>query len=432
MISLDTLRADHMGCYGYARPTSPNLDQLARDGVLFSEMVAASSWTVPSHMSLFTSLYPSAHGVVSVRQKLNPATPTLASVLKENGYLTAAFVSGPALDNAMGFGQGFDSYDDFTVMLPYETNVVGVPDADRLGINQAVTNPTITRLASAWLRKNSDKKFFLFLHYWDIHGDYVPPPPYDRMFTGKYTGAVSGKDIVDHAPGWEKHMAPADLAHLVDLYDGEIAHTDAEVGKVLGVLKELGLTQRTLIVVFSDHGEGFLEHGKLLHGYGLQEELLRVPLILRLPGVIPAGRKAAGAVSHIDVMPTMVRLLSLRSRHPPVFHGMDLSPAIRGDAQIPERVLFSELLKPGPLNLRAVRWQGYKLTGIVDQSGSVVLSRVSDGKDRPVDDKAASEIARFLLPAFEQGPGAVRAGAVQQAVPDPRLIERLKSLGYVQ
>ncbi|MGO8702837.1 MAG: sulfatase [Candidatus Brocadiia bacterium] len=416
VISIDTLRADHLTCYGYNRDTSPHLDQLAREGVLFENLTAVTSWTVPSHMSMLTSLYPSVHGVPAVG-KLGESVPTLAGCLAKAGYVTAAFVTGPALGHEFGFNQGFQSYDDFTVSATRRT-----------GAGDVATNPGITDLATKWLQKHSQENFFLFLHYWDCHYDYVAPAPYDKKFDPGYKGPENGRGI-----GWRKtemtaHISIMDLAHLVALYDGGIAYTDEHVGKVLQLLQDLGLSEKTLVIVLSDHGEGFLEHGLLTHGNSLYEEAIHVPLIMRLPGVLPAGKRVAGNVSHVDLMPTALGLL--HQACPSRIQGIDLSPVILGDQPVPERLIFSEL---SGLNLKVVRWGNRKLLGAMDGTlAGARLEEIAGGREKVI---AGADLKKdcpeaALRALTERAPSIPEAKAGKAIEPDADVIKRLKSLGY--
>ena len=438
LISLDTLRADHLSCYGYKRATSPRIDEVAKEGVLFENVVAASNWTIPSHMSLLTSLYPSAHRVENPNRCLGESVPTLAQVLEKQGYTTAGFVTGPNLNHRLGFHHGFQLYDDFTATMMCESNLFEDHPANITGIDDVPTDHVITNLATLWLKQHGQEKFFLFLHYWDCHNDYIPPPPYDRQFDPGYQGKENGRMVVERWKDIEARIAPADLAHLIALYDGEIAHTDDHVGQVLQLLQEMGLAEKTLLVIVSDHGEGFLEHGRILHGNTLFEELIHVPLILRLPGVIPAGRRIQDNASQVDVMPTVLGLLGIAA--PEGLQGMDLSRACRGLGGLPDRVVFSET--KGSINtdvtLRAARWGPYKL---IQQKGCqptpllVVRKGVeSDAEKTGLDDKERHKLEKMLTEALDFGLSASE-GPNRAATPskvDEATLRRLKSLGYVQ
>ena len=430
VISIDTLRADHLTCYSYNRDTSPHLDQLAKEGVLFENLTAASSWTVPSHMSMFTSLYPSVHKVQNFRIRLAEGVPTLAQCLAQSGYVTAGFVTGPALNHYFGFNRGFQSYDDFTVSKTFETTA-GQAIGFTEGIDHAVTNPVITNLATEWLKKHSQENFFLFLHYWDCHHDYIPPTPFDKKFDPDYKGKEDGRNVAMREHGIEAHISVMDLAHMVALYDGEISCTDEHVGKILQLLQDLRLSEKTLVIVLSDHGEAFLEHGKLLHGNSLYEEALHVPLIMRLPGVIPAGKRIVGNVSHVDLMPTALGLL--QQACPTQIQGIDLSPVILGDKPVPERLVYSELAHEG-LSLRAVRWGNRKLLGTTGTIAGAQLEELAGGREKVIAGadlkKACPEAA---LRALTDGPSSIaKVNPGKQNEADADLIRRLKSLGYTE
>ncbi len=433
VISIDTCRADHLTCYGYNRSTSPHLDQLAKEGVLFEDATAAASWTVPSHMSMFTSLYPSVHGVQNFNNQLGEGVPTLAQCLAKSGYATAAFITAPVLNHYFGFNRGFQLYDDFTVPQRFgiEHPMAGIENSGTGSaalLDQVVTNPIITALGTQWLQKHSRENFFLFLHYWDCHYDYKPPPPYDKKFDPGYQGTENGRHIFLREPQIVKSISVMDLAHMVALYDGEIAYTDGEIGQVLQVLRDLRLSEKTLVIVLSDHGEGFLEHGKIRHANSLYEELLHVPLIMRLPGVIPAGKRVAGNVSHVDLMPTVLELLEAPS--PSQMQGIDLSPAILGDQPLPDRLIYSELMMG--LNLRAVRWGNRKLLGSMGTPAGALLEEVAGGREKVIADAdLKKDCPEGALRALTEGPtSVVQAGPGKPNEPDANLIRQLKSLGY--
>ena len=423
LISIDTLRADHLKCYGYNRDTSPHLDQLAKEGVLFEDVTAAAPWTPPSHMSMLTSLYPTVHGVQAIGDRLGEGVPTLAQCLAGSGYVTAAFVTGPVLDHRFGFNRGFQLYDDFTASASWSGNGIVV---------RTPTNPAITKMATQWLQKHSRENFFLFLHYFDCHGDYIAPAPFDEKFDPGYKGKENGRTIAGWPADKIAHISVMDLAHLVALYDGGIAYTDEHVGKILQLLQDLRLSEKTLVIVLSDHGEAFLEHGRFAHGNSLYEEVLHVPLIMRLPGVIPAGKRLAGNASHVDLMPTALGLL--RQAGPSTMQGIDLSPAILGDQPVPERLIYSELAYNG-FYLRAVRWGDRKLLGSLKGTlDGAQLEEVAGGREKVI---AGADLKKdcpeTVLRAFTEGPGPIAGTKAEKAKEaDADLIRRLKSLGYTQ
>lgn len=265
LVSIDTLRADHLHCYGYSRQTSPTIDRLAAEGVLFETVAAPTSWTLPSHVTLLTALAPEQHGVVHHWARLGPESLTLAEVLRAAGYSTAGFVSAPYLGASYGFSQGFDLFDD----------AIATSGSAARWYDSIITSPRLYQRVGDWLTRWDDegreRPFFVFLHMWDVHIDYIPPPPYDRLFDPDYRGTITGENLF-HSERIHKDMDPLDLRHIVSLYDGEIRYTDHYLGKILQVLERLDGLDNTLVVVTSDHGEEFFEHGRIEHKNALYDE----------------------------------------------------------------------------------------------------------------------------------------------------------------
>jgi len=304
-ILVDTLRADHVGCYGYKRDTTPTLDRLAAEGARFDQMIAASGWTMPSVMTMFTSIEPSLHGAVSSKHALVRGVTTLAAELSKAGYQTVGFTSNPMTHSKFGFGSGFDFYDDFTVLLSFELNLFDHVEA-HCGAHGSVTNPVVNRTVLSWAkrRREPSKPLFLFLVYFDPHADYIPPPPYDRMFDPDFDGEVDGRQMYRRSK--DDVFSPRDQEHIRALYDGEIRHTDEHLRQLLGSLRELGIMDNALTLILSDHGEEFWDHGATLHGHTLYDELIHVPCILHWPGRIKPGQVIREQTGHIDVMPTLL------------------------------------------------------------------------------------------------------------------------------
>jgi arylsulfatase A-like enzyme len=300
LVSIDTLRPDHLGSYGYPRATSPTLDGLATEGARFTTVLSPTSWTLPAHVTLLTALPPEVHGVVEDGLRLDEGVVTLAEVLRARGYATAGFVSGPYLDAGYGFARGFDHYDDYSAVR-----------FSRPAVHQAHSSPRLLAIVSAWLdawdATSPRRPFFAFVHMWDVHYDFNPPPPYDTMFDPGYTGHVTGDDF-EFGTAVHAGMDARDLAHVIALYDGEIAHTDAWVGRILDTLRRRHVLDETIVVVTSDHGEEFFEHGKKGHRNALYDESVRVPLFVRFPARIPAGTVVDRQVRLLDVAPTILAL----------------------------------------------------------------------------------------------------------------------------
>lgn len=332
ILVIDALRPDHLGCYGYALDTSPAIDALARRGVLFEDATSLSSYTRAAVPSIFASVHPGAHGVLSQGRKveiLSDEYKTLAETLKERGYATAAFTPNPSLQRAFNFDQGFDLYDD-----DFQFDVKGNQDFE--------TASRINERVLRWLQANREKPFFAYLHYRDVHAPYVPPPPYDRMFDKPAAGRpLTEGEYKTQPPDIRKPRRFRDLDSYVEQYDGEIRYTDDHLAKLLEALSKDGLLENTMIFLTADHGESFLEHGSWTHGSGLYEELTRVPLLLVLPGEKYAGQRVKAPVQTTDIYPTVLALLDVEA--PPEVQGKNLFDAIEGKAD-PKRPVFGEAL----------------------------------------------------------------------------------------
>jgi arylsulfatase A-like enzyme len=330
LVSVDSLRADHLHCYGYPRQTSPVIDSLAREGVRFRTVLSPTSWTLPAHLTLLTALPPESHGVVDDGMQLRPEAVTLAEVLWQAGYATAGVVSGPYLDSEYGFSQGFEHYDDYSVVKVLFKF-----------LHRGSTSPRLVEVAGDWLQDWSahgrDRPFFLFLHMWDVHYDYEPPPPFDSSFDPGYRGRVTGRDV-QTGPAIHAGMDPRDLQHVIALYDGEIAFTDQNIGRLVAMLKSMGAFDDTLVVVTADHGEEFLEHGGKTHHQSLYDESLLVPLVIRFPG----GSRTATVTRQVRLMDVAPTILGTLGVAPPGFGGTedpfcgrDLTPLIDDDHDDP-------------------------------------------------------------------------------------------------
>ena len=316
LISIDTLRADHLGCYGYHRDTSPSIDRLASEGILFENAFSNSHWTLPSHMSMMTSQYPSVHDVnlhYRYDQRLDESKTTLAEVLKSNGYATAAFTGGGQVAPEFGFGQGFDEYNTIDTLYGNTELLDGIFD---------------------WLDKNHDRRFFMFVHTYSAHSPYIPPEPFRGMFDDNYSG-----NIIDSPEKMNKACIgdcnihglfassintsdPQDVYHAIALYDEGIRYTDYCIGELLERLDSLDLSRETAIIFTSDHGEDLTEHGIIAEHHDVYDEQTHVPLIIRLPG--GDSKRAESLVQSIDITPTILDILDIPPT--PGMQGEDLIP----------------------------------------------------------------------------------------------------------
>ena len=302
LIIIDTLRADHLSCYGYDRDTSPVLDSLAASGTLFSRCQAQAPWTLPAHASIWTGLSTASH-MVSIRDMITYGLSTdldnIATILKKEGYVTLGFVNVILLGNSFGFDNGFDHYSCVT-----------------RGHGRAAE--TVDEVLEWFIenRGNPNPKLAV-IHLFDVHAPYDPPAPFDTRYSSSGTEGITDWEVSDEV----ELLNPEDRDHLIDMYDGEIAWVDAQLGRLFGRLRELGISENALIIVTSDHGEEFLEHGLWGHGYSLYQELLHVPLIISGPG-IPSGVTNSALAAQYDILPTITGYLGISI--PDHVEGMDL------------------------------------------------------------------------------------------------------------
>jgi arylsulfatase A-like enzyme len=327
LIVLDTVRADHLSVYGYSRPTTPGLERLASEGVLFEQALAPAPWTLPSHATLFTGLYPAQHHAGRLHPRLDTHLTTLPEIFHEQGYQTVGFSNNTWVSRATNFHLGFDDFEDFrgiwrvwrsvsrlTAVQIYHVFKPGQLHGDRSG-GAGVTNQAIRRWFNA--HHDPDRPFFLFINYLDAHFPYHAPDPYWRKFVepahlAEATKLLDAKvqDEADFTPppiNWDATRWGA----LADLYDGEIVYLDAMLTELFDDLRQRGLWENTLVVVTSDHGEHLGEHNLFLHRFSVYEPTLRVPLIMRLPGRLPAGKRVSDWVGLHDVFPTILKLVNV-------------------------------------------------------------------------------------------------------------------------
>lgn len=330
LVSFDALQAAHTSCLGYSRKTTPTIDSFAKKGYLFTQAISQSSWTVPATMSWFTSLYPSQHKVVnkysiyteqekimSDLRTLSPNAKTLTEILKARGYATGAFTGDAGVSARFGFGKGFDTY---------------VDDSKFAGMDHSIP-PAIT-----WLRENKGRKFFIFLHGYDSHGQYDPPKGYTKRFVDfKYKGSLSGgkeEQGMLREEGLEKgsiRLSNEDVRFWRALYDEKINDADQRFSQFIDELRRLKLLDKTIIIIASDHGTEFYEHQRFDHGFTLYDELIHVPLIICLPGM-SRGKVITDQVRGIDIMPTLLDLLRISPDETTgrQMQGISLVPLIQG------------------------------------------------------------------------------------------------------
>lgn len=397
LFTIDTLRADHLQCYGYQKVETPQINRLAEEGVLFENVVCQTPLTLPSHSSIFTGTYPLFHGV---RDNggfyLDEKHTTLAECLKKEGFLTGAFVAAFVLDSRWGLDQGFDYYYDNFDLTKYKT--VSLDSVQRRG-------DEVLQEARRWLSENGQKKFFAWIHLYDPHTPYDPPEPYKSLYR----------------------------ARPYSLYNGEIAYVDQLIGEFRSFLQEKGLLQNTLIVFTADHGESLGEHKESAHGFFVYDAAIRVPLILRFPGAKgPKGEVIRPQVRSIDLMPTILDLVG--EDVPSAVQGKSLVPLIRGKGK-GDQAAYSETFFPkfhyGWSELRTLRRGRYKF---IDAPNPEVYDLLDDpGETQNIVNIKASlgqEMKRELVALLER----YSAKSVEEAGPravDQDSLVKLQALGYI-
>jgi arylsulfatase len=419
LISIDSLRPDHLGSYGYAKPTSPRLDAFASESIRFTQAVSTTSWTLPAHAALFTGLYDAAHGVVARDLALSEAHATLAEELRGAGYRTLGAYSGPLLHPRFGLAQGFERWEACMDAVRAE----GAPE----GTEQ--TSPCLVARAREWLAEADPRPLFLFLHFFDVHYDYAPPHEYTALFDPDYQGTTDfSRTMGNDALG--PKLSPRDLQHWIARYDGEIRYTDEHVGRVFDALAEAGRYAGAAIAVISDHGDEFFEHGAKGHRQTLFEEVLRIPFLLRLPGGAAAGRVVKEQVRLIDLFPTFATLAGLPA---PRAQGRDLFPLLSGAPWTPSAALAELYHREG--RWLALRFPDKKLL-VHERGGARMHDLVADpGESMPLENGRHERAMRERLDRAvrgserlrrERGLDAVRLGELA-----PELEARLEALGYL-
>ena len=462
LISIDTLRADHLTLYGHSRFTSPRIDLFASEGVTFLDASSVAPWTLPAHASLFTGLYPQQHGAVGAAYPLSKEVPTLAEKLKAAGWDTAAVVNTIWLGNPQ-----------FQLQRGFEDFLFIQDEADR-----KLPNDQITNQAMAWLEKERTAPLFLFIHYYDVHSDYTSLSRYEKKFVEPYEGEIdgtglqlqlinlpdeyvdmckkafdpekctlgSGPDPIEIGKNIEKPtLEENDIQHLKTLYDAGIRQMDDELGRLFSFLENRGLLEEGVVVITSDHGEEFMEHGRVFHHLTTYQESLRIPLIMRGEG-LPQGVKIETPVSIVDIPATILSWAGLSPGGSVA--GMDLTPLL--DPQESSRIspIFHERMQFGEASAGvdlvevmgesapfyfSVRQGPYKLIYRVGEEKPVLYDLSADPEEQMDVAALHPERTERLWNALQErraknSPAQNKSPSIEL---DPLEIERLRALGYV-
>jgi arylsulfatase A-like enzyme len=430
LVTFDTTRADHLSCYGYSRLTTPNIDRLASEGVLFRNAYSPIPLTGPAHISLMTSLFPQEHGATinGMHMSTRPHPLTLARIFRLKGYKTAAFISAwPLKKGITGLGRGFEIYNQ---QLSYHYKVVNV----------ARKGDEVGKAGRRWLERNARHPFFLWVHYFDphepyeLHSEYAELPRVPGALEAKYHGASGDSK---------------EAAERIAAYDSEIAFDDNDFGKTLGLLEKLRLRERTLIVVAADHGESLGENGYVGHGDHIFQEIVHVPLIISYPKVIPEGKSVASDASLVDVMPTVLDYANIPLKLKT--EGKSLKPAIEGSgpAESSKPVFFLTYTEPPLLPPQWISWvwtwaetkRVPSEVGFVQDNLKVITDgeekslKVYELKNQFLTEHAVADLDQAKVSEYRGRIGAwfkeTNRGVKAQGHLSEEDIEMLKSLGYV-
>lgn len=418
LVSIDTLRADHVGSYGYAKETTPSIDTFRRDAAQFDEAIAHAPSTLPSHASMLTSLLPSHHGAsVANSFALDPGAITLAEILKAEGYDTASFNGGIQLDPIYGLDRGFDVYAAARPSVALAELLVDPIDMFDHTVDAAID----------WIGAHRDAPFFLFLHTYELHHPYTPSPEFLALFEAEYDGALPRSisvDLLRRINDGKVELEAGDLAHIISTYDAELRSVDAAFGRFIDFLRDEGLYDDAIIVLTSDHGEEFGEHGFVgWHSHTLFDELLRVPLIVKLPGMEHAGASVDSQVRGIDIAPTILDTLEVDV--PTSFEGTSLRGPLTGSAEVPEYAVSRKDLPVSEdfASIRTPEWKWFP--GHLYHIAKDALETKNAAKTHePVAAALKTKLDELRSDRPTPPPNVVK--------PDEELLEKLRALGYIE
>ena len=411
LISIDTLRADHLGCYGYSKNTTPHIDRFSKDSVLFSENIAQASSTAASHASIFTSLIPSHHGAsFSAKTPIPEETMTMAEILKDNNYRTISYNGGAQVVAKFGFDQGFDVYESYPGKGDHlEKTFIGKVQA-----------------AIKWIKSNPNEPFFLFLHTYEVHHPYTPQLQYLDLFEQDYSGKLPAHipvKLLRTINKGEVDISRQDKDHIINAYDAEIYSMDNAFGALVGYLKKEKLYDKTIIIFTSDHGEEFGEHGRMgWHSHALYDEQLKVPLIIKFQDSKYASQIIHEQTRGIDILPTLLDILGISTLES--FEGVSLIGYLTG-TQKEQLFAVSQQdtrRKNRPTAIRTKKWKLY---------GSKLFNLRSDPQEQKNLASKKKKVYGKMRNKLDHILNRKQAVAKSRDVKlDEQEIKRLQTLGY--
>jgi len=480
VILLDAVRSDHLGCYGYERETTPNIDRLAAKGVIFENAYATASHTLESVPSIFTSTYPSTHNVGTFSSGFPKKILLLPEIFKSRGYKTALF-GNTVISEKFGYHRGIDHYFGpkmepmkeiikHSILIDFMTK----QSAKKISVLRLLAKKTIdfsnglqelqdsstsydpdqteqtffdpdyiTHNMKTWISDNHNHPFFIYAHYWGAHDPYDPPEPYDRLFDPDFPGTPitlpPGGPLLFFPFVKGSKMPKRHLENMIAQYDGEIFYHDKSLGLLFDHLKALGVDKKTIILITADHGEEFYEHNGYFHGHSLFEETIHVPLIFYVPGIDPMLNRINELVSLVDIFPTLLSLTGISAdiKIPYDIEGMDLSPTfITKNHFVPREFIFSELHKGADNSASCIRTKKYK--AIMKKFGNEEERMLFDLDTDPFERKNIYEEEKELGDEFFNKIISLVREAVEKSfepetvVMDEKLKEKLRSLGYIK
>lgn len=443
LLIVDTLRADRLGCYGYDKNTTPVIDELAKAGVLFEQTYVQWASSLPSHASIMTSTYPHIHGAFPNGKNLNPKLPTLAKILKEQGYTSGAFVSNSLVGNQYNFQIGFDTFIDLADFDFRNTTITAwIHSLNLVRVFDRLTNEDLfTTLALSWLEKHQSEPVFLWMQWLYPHAPYRPPSGYLARFENEpYRGIADGTLAQIELINKKKlKLSPGDEAHYTALYDAEVAFSDYQISRIIDKLRELNVLENSLVIVTADHGENLNEHGMEYGHYGVYDSSVRIPLVMTMPKTLPAGKRVPHVIQSLDIAPTILDVLEIP--RPQEFQGKSVRPLISEENPQWESVAYSVMFrdKVNFLSLRSDEWK--MILKVRDGENHFELYHVPSDHQELIDrlasepaiaDSLKQALSTWIETNFQPTDLVYVPGTYFKEDFDKATIDRLRALGYIK